>query len=270
MAGTVVGKSSESIQAYLDRLKKVKIGSGMLDLAGNPVKQSWEDYVPAQLSYQKPDDSDLLNQVQNEIGARDEQLTQAAVGAANNRKNQELYRQQQALLRAARKNSVKKLTPAQVAAQAGANPLSSSFTNATGSIKGGPGSTSNTSVSSPTPGGLTTIMSHGKRVTVNSAVAGRFKGFLDALWKTGYHFSSVGGYSNRNIAGTSTRSAHSYGYAIDIDPSRNPIYYNSKGGVYALPKNVGALAAKYGLHWGGNWHTRKDYMHFSVPTHGVE
>ena len=31
-----------------------------------------------------------------------------------------------------------------------------------------------------------------------------------------------------------------------------------------MPSNIGAIAAKYGLGWGGNWRTSKDAMHFSI------
>lgn len=116
---------------------------------------------------------------------------------------------------------------------------------------------------------LATMAFHGMRYTVNRSVAANFQGFLKALWARGYRPSSIGGYNNRNIAGSSRKSLHAYGLAIDIDPGRNPIYYNSKGGRHGLPPNVGALAAKYGLAWGGNWRNTKDYMHFSVPYGGT-
>lgn len=115
---------------------------------------------------------------------------------------------------------------------------------------------------------LRTMSFHGIRYTVNASVAGRFQGFLKALYAKGYRPRSIGGYNNRNIAGTGTKSLHAYGLAIDIDPDRNPIYYNGRGGRHGLPPNVGALAAKYGLTWGGNWRNTKDYMHFSVPYGG--
>jgi hypothetical protein len=31
-----------------------------------------------------------------------------------------------------------------------------------------------------------------------------------------------------------------------------------------MPPDVGAMAAKFGLGWGGNWKSRKDAMHFSA------
>lgn len=116
---------------------------------------------------------------------------------------------------------------------------------------------------------LTTVSAGGKSFTVNKHVAPRFVGFVNALVRQGYRPASIGGYNNRNIAGTGMKSLHAYGLAIDIDPARNPMYYNSPGHrPHGLPRNVGALAAKYGLSWGGNWKNSKDYMHFSVPYGG--
>jgi len=112
----------------------------------------------------------------------------------------------------------------------------------------------------------------GHSVQVNKTVADDFKRFLRALKKTGYDIDSIGGYANRNIAGTSTRSLHSYGLAIDINPSSNPVYYGSRRGMHEnLPRGIGRLAKRYGITWGGNWHgSKKDPMHFSFPFFGTK
>lgn len=118
---------------------------------------------------------------------------------------------------------------------------------------------------------LTTVSAGGHSFTVNRYVAPRFVGFVNALVAQGYKPLSIGGYANRNQAnGSGLKSLHAYGLAIDIDPARNPYIRNPVGGRHALPRNVGALAAKYGLSWGGNWRNTKDYMHFSVPYGGRE
>lgn len=112
----------------------------------------------------------------------------------------------------------------------------------------------------------------GHTVQVNKSVAPEFKAFLRALKRTGYDIDSIGGYANRNIAGTSTRSLHSYGLAIDINPSSNPVYYGRRGGMREnLPKGIGRLAKRYGITWGGNWNGPKyDPMHFSFPYFGTK
>lgn len=108
---------------------------------------------------------------------------------------------------------------------------------------------------------------HGRGLTLNRSVGNRFVGFLNALAGTGYKIGSIGTYANRNIAGSSTKSLHAYGLAMDINPSQNPVAYGHV--VTNLPKGVGRLAAKYGLVWGGAWNGPKyDPMHFSVPYGG--
>lgn len=108
----------------------------------------------------------------------------------------------------------------------------------------------------------------GMNFAANEKVADIFVALLDDLYAAGYRPVSIGGYNDRNIAGTNTKSLHSYGYAIDIDPAKNPVQYGSNN--HALPPNVAALAAKYGLSWGGNWNSYKDPMHFSVAYGGRE
>jgi hypothetical protein len=76
-------------------------------------------------------------------------------------------------------------------------------------------------------------------------------------------------------------SQHSYGWAVDIDPLQNP-YVRSDGSVLRAavkpyldrsrdrpgmihPGDVVVRSfAQIGWEWGGNWHTLKDYMHFSL------
>lgn len=103
-----------------------------------------------------------------------------------------------------------------------------------------------------------------KKYVVAQQYAANFKGFVDELENSGYKIKSIGGYANRNIAGTGQKSYHSLGVAIDINPSTNPHTFPPKGLVTDMPSNVAAMAAKYGLGWGGNWRSSKDAMHFSM------
>jgi hypothetical protein len=98
---------------------------------------------------------------------------------------------------------------------------------------------------------------------VNSKYAQQFQGFIKDLEGTGYKINSLGGYNYRNIAGTNKLSNHALGNAIDINPQQNPM---GKNLVTDLPSNVGELAAKNGLSWGGAWNSKKDAMHFEVPS----
>ncbi|HTG47462.1 MAG TPA: M15 family metallopeptidase [Actinomycetota bacterium] len=76
-------------------------------------------------------------------------------------------------------------------------------------------------------------------------------------------------------------SQHSYGWAIDINPLENPYVgpdgkvlrraakpfldraRHARGMIHAGDVVVRAFAA-IGWRWGGDWHTLKDYMHFSL------
>lgn len=111
---------------------------------------------------------------------------------------------------------------------------------------------------------LTTIFSpSGAKFQVNSQYSDRFQGFVNDLEGAGYSINkgSSYGYSYRNIAGTNTLSNHAFGDAIDINPSANP----RLGGPFKsdLPTDVGDIAAKNGLKWGGVW-SNPDPMHFEV------
>lgn len=101
--------------------------------------------------------------------------------------------------------------------------------------------------------------SNGLTAYVNSNMASRFQGFLGDLEGTGYKINSLDGYNYRNIAGTNKLSHHAFGNAIDINPSTNPM---GKALVTDMPSNVGDIASKWGLGWGGAWNSKKDAMHF--------
>ena len=93
-------------------------------------------------------------------------------------------------------------------------------------------------------------------------------------------------FNCRNATGSKKWSKHSYGKAIDINPIENP-YISRKGRIShkaslqyrkrvhrldihpdnwaLLLKNDKAtkIFQKYGWKWGGDWHSVKDYQHFS-------
>lgn len=113
----------------------------------------------------------------------------------------------------------------------------------------------------PAGSNLTTITTaSGKKVTVHSAAAESFKGFIDELEGSGYKIDSLGGYNYRNKRNGNSLSQHAYGNAIDINPQKNPMTYGPL--VTDMPPNVSAMAARHGLSWGGDWKNSKDAMHF--------
>lgn len=118
----------------------------------------------------------------------------------------------------------------------------------------------------PAAGGFSKIVTKsGKSATVATQYAQQFQGFINDMEATGYQIKSLGGYANRNMVGGNKPSYHALGAAIDINPAQNP-YYKEDGRPLQtdMPSNTGAIAARHGLGWGGNWHTIKDAMHFSV------
>lgn len=121
---------------------------------------------------------------------------------------------------------------------------------------------------------LTTVKSPGGvDFRVHKASAPAFQGFLADLEHSGYRISSVdsGGWNIRNIAGTDTLSQHGMGNAIDINAGKNPVTKPGEPMQTNLPANIGELADKWHLVWGGNWHSKKDPMHFEwngVPLEG--
>lgn len=80
--------------------------------------------------------------------------------------------------------------------------------------------------------------------------------------KLGKELLSFDGCFNiRMVRGsTSHFSAHSYGLAVDLNASRNPM-----GQVLhsSWSKEFVACFKEQGFDWGGDWHGRKDPMHFS-------
>jgi len=76
-----------------------------------------------------------------------------------------------------------------------------------------------------------------------------------------YEIKSLGGYSNRPIAGTRVASNHSWGLALDFNPAENP---QQRTLVTDIPDDVISLWKRYGFAWGGNYKqgTLLDPMHF--------
>lgn len=106
---------------------------------------------------------------------------------------------------------------------------------------------------------------NGTRFQVDAQYKDRFQGLINDLDARGYQFTQAGGaggFADRRTASGGT-SAHSSGLAIDINPLDNP---NNASGRTNLPSDVGDIAAKNGLAWGGaDKFGNPDAMHFEVP-----
>lgn len=108
----------------------------------------------------------------------------------------------------------------------------------------------------------------GLSYTVHRDYAPRFQGLVKDLEDSGYKIKSIGGYANRNIAGTNRPSHHSHGAAIDINPDTNPMSHKY---ITDMPDIItkDRIYKKWGLGWGGDWKGKKDTMHFSAgPNEG--
>lgn len=71
-------------------------------------------------------------------------------------------------------------------------------------------------------------------------------------------------YCFRMVRGSeSALSNHSSGTAIDLNAAAHPLGAIGTFDANKVPM-IRALAKKYGLRWGGDYHLRKDEMHFEI------
>ncbi len=114
-------------------------------------------------------------------------------------------------------------------------------------------------------------------VTIHKDVAQDLKNVLQKAQDAGFKVYSIGGFSWRNVAHSSKMSQHALGLAVDINVTENYCVYPSTGQIdagsfwdpsrseYSIPKD-GVLVKAFksiGWGWGGDWKSKKDYMHFS-------
>lgn len=113
---------------------------------------------------------------------------------------------------------------------------------------------------------MTTITyAGGKKATVGAEYAPAFQGLINFLESKNYPIKSVGGFNERNISGSGTKSWHSHGAAIDINPKENDLGTGT-GDIlkYVDKAELDAKLAELGLGWGAEWKTKNDPMHFSA------
>lgn len=77
-----------------------------------------------------------------------------------------------------------------------------------------------------------------------------------------YLIPNSGTYNCRKIAGSSARSVHAWGAAIDINSAASDYWRWSKGGWHnRIPVEIARVFEKHGFIWGGRW-WHYDTMHF--------
>lgn len=86
---------------------------------------------------------------------------------------------------------------------------------------------------------------------------------LEPLIDGGFMPGTCWGFEARNIAGTNTRSFHSYGLAVDVNAPYNGRGGNGGHGRFQIPRTAIAVANKYGIESGLQW-DYTDPMHFEI------
>ncbi len=122
------------------------------------------------------------------------------------------------------------------------------------------------------PGKMVKVPFPGEGRTWNLPVAAEavplWEQFADLMTLHGYLFleSAGGTYKCRKIAGTNVYSLHSYGTALDLNPSKNP-FKNPLTYDYPEPFIIDVLAlksnGKQAFRWGGTW-LKPDAMHWEI------
>jgi hypothetical protein len=93
----------------------------------------------------------------------------------------------------------------------------------------------------------------------NKLLVGVFsKVFAEIIQKKLDIYDFSGCYNLRNISGSSNLSLHSWAIAIDINYDGNELGDTTP----AMDKRIVDIFIKNGFFWGGNYHNRKDPMHF--------
>lgn len=92
---------------------------------------------------------------------------------------------------------------------------------------------------------------------------GKDQAKLDAL-----HISRTAGtYNPRKVRGSDTKwSNHAFGAAIDLDAEENGMYADNSH----MPSFVVDAFKRQGFRWGGDYHHRKDPMHFEACDSGEQ
>lgn len=104
-----------------------------------------------------------------------------------------------------------------------------------------------------TPWGLT--------VTVNKAVAPRFRAACDEAANHPWKPKRIDSYVCRQIRGSSSWSRHAYAAAFDFFDRPYPEPVDVWGTGNSPPASFAAIFKKYGFSWGGDWSGRSDYPH---------
>lgn len=107
-------------------------------------------------------------------------------------------------------------------------------------------------------------------LTCHKKLASSIQAAYREMKQKGFRAYDNGCYNWRQMTGSkSSMSNHSFGLAIDINPSYNPYIKGTSSSVwknapsyYKIDGEIVSIWKKYGFYWGGDYKNIKDYMHF--------
>lgn len=108
---------------------------------------------------------------------------------------------------------------------------------------------------------ITTVDTKAGKVSVNATAAPAFEGFINDMVAAGAPIKDIGGFNDRNIAGTGMKSQHAFGNAIDIDQGGRDISPKLKAWADQNPEVFRSILRKYNMISGGDFRN-PDFGHF--------
>lgn len=108
---------------------------------------------------------------------------------------------------------------------------------------------------------ITTVETKAGNISVNAVSAPAFQGFINDLVSAGAPIKDIGGFNDRNIAGTHMKSQHAFGNAIDIDQGGRDISPRLKAWSDQNPEVFRSILRKYNMISGGDF-KNPDFGHF--------
>lgn len=113
-----------------------------------------------------------------------------------------------------------------------------------------------------------TVEVYGKRIPFIRGGANQLLRACISAYGVPYDVYRIESYNCRNVTGGTSKSAHSWAAAVDVNPEKNP--FTSDGRLITdMPKTFVDCFIEQGFGWGGNWRKSKDAMHFSLkPNEG--
>lgn len=108
---------------------------------------------------------------------------------------------------------------------------------------------------------VTITLSIGAKLPVHKELAPLIKFLCERTIELGYKIRrfDTWGFACRAIRGTNRASNHSWGLAVDLNATTNPLAYKL---ITDIPMEIVTLWEAYGFRWGGRYKRRKDPMHF--------